>query len=119
MKNKKIFLLIILVAIFLKSNVQAQEIENVMNTQKDTVGVSDFIEKSNEYTSDVFSDMDLNEILSSAITGNTDKSELYKGILKIFGNELESAITMFGSIVVIIIILMVDVVGELQQQKHY
>ena len=48
--------------------------------------------------------LDINEILSSAISGKIDNTKLWTGTLKIFGKELQNAITILGSIILIIII---------------
>ncbi len=108
MKKKKLiifFLVVLVFEIFLQvKSVQAEETDEIMKVQKDAVGVSDFIEESNKYTTGAFSDLDLNEVFSSVISGKTDKSKIYKGIWKVFGSELQGAITALGSILVIIII---------------
>ena len=68
------------------------------------LGVTDFIEQSEKYTSGTFENLDINEILSSAISGKIDNTKLWTGTLKIFGKELQNAITILGSIILIIII---------------
>ncbi len=104
MKKYKIFLAIIFICFLCIQVVQAEEIDNVMKDQQDATGVTDFIEESSKYTSDVFEDIDLNEILTSAISGKVDNKNILKGVFKIFGSEIQSAITILGSIIVIIII---------------
>ena len=66
--------------------------------------MTDFIEQSEKYTSGTFENLDINEILSSAISGKIDNTKLWTGTLKIFGKELQNAITILGSIILIIII---------------
>ena len=66
--------------------------------------MTDFIEQSEKYTSGTFENLDVNEILSSAISGKIDNTKLWTGTLKIFGKELQNAITILGSIILIIII---------------
>ena len=53
------------------------------------LGVTDFIEQSEKYTSGTFENLDINEILSSAISGKIDNTKLWTGTLKIFGKELQ------------------------------
>ena len=84
--------------------VQAEEIDNIMKTQEDSLGITDFIQESNSYTSDVFNDMDLNEIFNSAISGNVDNKKIVKNVCKIFGQEIQNAISIFASILVIVVI---------------
>ena len=104
MKKCKIFLGIIIIYFLCCQMVQATEMDDIMKSQEDSTGVTDFIQESNKYTNDVFDDIDLNEILTSAISGKVDNKKLLKNAWKIFGSELQSAITVLGSIVIIIII---------------
>lgn len=104
MKINKLFFLIIFVIIITTNLVQAEEIDNIMKTQEDSLGITDFIQESNSYTSDVFNDMDLNEIFNSAISGNVDNKKIVKSVCKIFGQEIQNAISIFASILVIVVI---------------
>lgn len=104
MKFNKLFFLIIFVIIITTNLVQAEEIDNIMKTQEDSLGITDFIQESNSYTSDVFNDMDLNEIFNSAISGNVDNKKIVKNVCKIFGQEIQNAISIFASILVIVVI---------------
>ncbi len=104
MKKCKIFLAIIIIYFFSVQMVQASEMDDIMKSQEDSVGVTNFVQESSKYTTDVFDDIDLNEMLTSAITGKVDNKKLLKSVWKIFGNELQSAINILGSIIIIIII---------------
>ena len=104
MKINKLFFLIIFVIIITTNLVQAEEIDNIMKTQEDSLGITDFIQESNSYTSDVFNDTDLNEIFNSAISGNVDNKKIVKNVCKIFGQEIQNAISIFASILVIVVI---------------
>ena len=104
MKINKLFFLIIFVIIITTNLVQAEEIDNIMKTQEDSLGITDFIQESNSYTSDDFNDMDLNEIFNSAISGNVDNKKIVKNVCKIFGQEIQNAISIFASILVIVVI---------------
>lgn len=104
MKINKLFFLIIFVIIITTNLVQAEEIDNIMKTQEDSLGITDFIQESNSYTSDVFNDMGLNEIFNSAISGNVDNKKIVKNVCKIFGQEIQNAISIFASILVIVVI---------------
>lgn len=104
MKKCKIFLAIIIIYFLCGQMVQADEMDDIIKNQEDSTGVTDFMQESSKYTTDVFDDIDLNEILTSAISGKVDNKKLIKSVWKIFGNELQSAITVLGSIIIIIII---------------
>lgn len=104
MKIKKLFTIIIILLIVNIGVAKADEYEEIMKSQEDSLGITDFIQESNKYTAEHFSDVDLQEILQSAISGNIDGKKISNSIFKIFGNEIQSAITIFGSIIIIVII---------------
>lgn len=88
MKNwKKVFIIIFIILIS-QTKVYAVE-NNEIDEQQETFGITDFIEKSQEYTGKFFEDIDLKEILNNAIKGEIDNSTIYKRILNLFGNEIK------------------------------
>ena len=84
--------------------VQAEELQNVIEEQKDLVQISNLIDDANEYTSDVFDKNDLYEVLEDAINGKIDSNRITKSSLSILGKELKSSVAMIGSIITIIIV---------------
>ena len=111
-KKLKIFIIFYLI-IFLflpntsigESNTSAEEdTAETIEEQKETFGINSFIENSNEYAGEFFEDIDISEILNSAISGNVDNQSLYQRILNLFGTELQTGIKTLLSILVIIII---------------
>ncbi len=77
---------------------------NIIDTQKNSLNIFKFIGEAENYKTDFLNDIDLNEVLNSAITGNIDNSKLIKNLLKIFGKEITHSISSLGSIIFIIII---------------
>ncbi len=75
-----------------------------MKEQEDALGITDFIQESNKYTNNSFSDIDINDFFKDAITGTMDNKQIFSSILKLFGKELQNTISVFGSILVIIVI---------------
>ncbi|MBP3707717.1 MAG: stage III sporulation protein AE [Clostridia bacterium] len=104
MKVRKLFTIIIILLIVNVGVARADEYEEIIKSQEDSLGITDFLQESNKYTAENFSDIDLQEILQSAISGNIDGKKISSSIFKIFGNEIQSAITIFGSIIIIVII---------------
>ena len=102
-KYIKCMLIIIYISCFCIKMVQATSTDEVMQNQKDALGITDFIEESERYTSE-YEDLHINDILTSAISGNIDNKKLFKIVLKTFGKELGSAVTVLGSIIIIIVI---------------
>lgn len=76
----------------------------IIESQKDTLNISSFIKEANDYTKDVFSDMEVGEILNSAITGQVENEKIIRNIWKLFGKEIVNSIASIGSIIVIIIV---------------
>lgn len=110
-KKLKIFIIFYLI-IFLflpntsigESNTTTEDTAETIEEQKENFGINSFIENSNKYTGEFFEDIDISEILNSAISGNIDNQSLYQRILNLFGTELQTGIKTLLSILVIIII---------------
>lgn len=98
---KKIFIFIVLI-IILPNYIYATD--SIISSQLDALNLSSFISEGKKYTEDVFENMDIDELLTSAISGKIDKSTLYEVTLKILGEEIASAIMLLGSILIIIVI---------------
>ncbi len=81
-----------------------QSTEDIINSQKSSLNIGDFLKQAENYTKDVFKDTDYNELLNSAIKGDIDNSKLGKSISDILGKEAVESIKTIGLIVIIIII---------------
>jgi len=99
---KKIIILFILINIFIFPNSYATE--EIISSQMEALNISSFIKEGENYTKDVFPDMNLNQFLNSAINGEIDNKGMLNSILSLFGDELVSAISLLGSILIIVII---------------
>lgn len=60
--------------------------------QEETFGINSFIQNSKQYTGDFFENIDINEILNSAIKGEIDNTAIYKKILNLLGTEVTNRI---------------------------
>ena len=78
--------------------------ENELESQEKTFGISSFIQKSKQYTGEFFEDIDISDILNSAIKGEIDNSNIYKKILSKLGNEVQNGVKSLACILAIIII---------------
>lgn len=76
----------------------------IMQEQEKTFGIQSFIQNSKQYVGDFFNEIDIGQILNSAISGNVDNSTLYKRILNILGGEVQVGIKSILGILAIIII---------------
>lgn len=106
-KQKKIILIFITIILsILKSTISygVEMDENTIASQEETFGINSFIEKSKQYSGKFFENIDINEILNSAIKGEIDNSSIYKRILNLLGTEVQTGIKSLISILAIIII---------------
>lgn len=106
-QKKIIVSLILIIAIILKLNTSYcnDDVDNnTIESQQEIFGINSFIENSKKYTGEFFSDVNINDILNSAIQGKIDNSNMYKKILNLLGSEIKTGIRSLISILVIIII---------------
>ena len=105
---KKIVITVLLILIFLTHNTYATEEslsqEDIMQSQQEDLDINSFIDEADKYTDDIYEDIDMGELFSSAITGSIDNESILKSILKAIGGEVLDSITVLGSILVIIVI---------------
>ena len=102
---KRITLISIILIILLTTKTKAVEItENTIEEQKESFGVSEFLEETEKYSDTFFEDMDISEMLNSAISGEIDNTTIIKKILNVLGSEVSSTLKTLVGILVIILI---------------
>ncbi len=101
---KIVILTIFFIHIFSLNTFAASTDEEMINSQKETFGISSFIENASKYTGEFFEGIDINSMLNSAIKGNIDNSTLYKKIINLLGKEVKTGIKSLVSILIIIVI---------------
>ena len=83
---KKIVVILLILLLFLPSFVSAEDEtiteEEIMQSQQDNLDINSFIEEADKYTEDVYKDIDMGELFSSAITGDIDNETIFKSILQ-------------------------------------
>lgn len=104
--QRDILLIIIFIVIIIQpiTSFSADIDQNAIASQEETFGITSFIQNSKQYTGDFFEDIDVGDILNSAIKGDIDNSKIYKKILNSLGKEVQTGIKSLVSILVIIII---------------
>ena len=102
MKKKLIYL--ILIFLLFTKNVVYAETNEILKSQAENFGISDFVKEAENYTGDFFENTDISEIFSNAVTGNVDNSSMWKKIVNLLGKEVKSSIQILISILVIIVI---------------
>lgn len=101
---KKIITVIVMILIVFLSNSSYANDEKTITEQQEEFKIQDFIKDSEKFTGEFFDDIDINEILNSAIKGEVDNSTLLKKILNILGKEVTTNIKALVSILAIILI---------------
>lgn len=93
--------------------------EEILEEQKDSLNISDFIQQAEEYTENEFQDIDMNELLNEALTGKIDNSNLGKSLWNLLGKEVKESLTILGSILAIIIIhSIIKSIGESLENEN-
>lgn len=102
---KKIVKIVIIFIVLLMSNsIVIANNEDIINAQQDTLNISDFLKQSKEYTNETLPDLDLNELLKSAINGSIDNVKLIRLFIGTFSKEVLESVVVITSIIVIVII---------------
>ena len=77
---------------------------SILESQQKTLGISDFIDASKQYTQETFEDIDLQNIFEDAITGRIGNTNLLNSFLNILGRETKTCVSNIGIIMIVIII---------------
>lgn len=114
--NKKFWctLIILLIWFTIKAPVYASTLdEEIINDTQKSFGISDFLEETKKYTGNFFEDVNIEDMLDSAITGNIDNSTIFKKILNLFGKELVSSMkTLVGILVIVLVHSILKAISE-------
>lgn len=78
--------------------------ENILKSQQESLGISDFINTSKKYTQENFENIDLENVFEDAITGRIGNTNLFNNLLNLIGRETKTAISNIGIILIIIIV---------------
>lgn len=78
--------------------------DSILESQQESLGISDFIDASKKYTQESFEDIDLQNIFEDAITGRIGNTNLFNSFLNILGRETKTAVSNIGIIMIVIII---------------
>lgn len=76
----------------------------IISSQMEALNLSSFIKEGENYTEEIFPDINLNDFLNSAVRGEIDNKIIVRGILSVFGDEIVSAISLLGTVLIVVII---------------
>ena len=103
--KRVLFIVLIILAIYPISYVRAENLtQQMINEEKDSFGINDFVNETEKFTNDFFDDINISEVLNSAITGKVDNNIILKKILKIFGKEIVSSLKTIIAVLIIVLI---------------
>ncbi len=109
---KKFIIIFIIVILLSATNAFATDTQtdkeidtqDIIQSQMNDLNVNDFINKSKDYAGEFMEDIDIGDMLQSAISGKVDNQAFFKKIINAFGKEVKDSIKILGSIIVIIVI---------------
>ena len=109
-----LLILFLILTIYPISYVRAENLtQQMIKEEQDTFGISDFVKETDKYTNDFFDDINVSDVLNSAINGKVDNSNILKKILNLFGKEIVSSIkTIIAVLTIVLIHSIIKVVAE-------
>lgn len=87
-----------------KTTQSTNNTNEIINNQKQNLNIDSFIKESQKYTKESMPELDLNNLLASAIKGGLDNVKLSRFILRLLGKEIMNSAVMMSSIIAIIVI---------------
>lgn len=102
MKINKFVIAIIIILIFCPSFVLGTE--EIIEQEKEALGILEFIKQAEEYTKEAFPDLDINELMNKSIKGEFDLGFIKNIFLRLLGEEIRVAIKLMISVLIVIII---------------
>ena len=78
--------------------------QNTLEEQEKEFKISEFLEKSKQYSNEFFEDTEIQDLLNNAIKGEIDNSTIFRKIINLFGKEINLNIKAIISIFAIILI---------------
>ena len=105
MKKYWIILLIATITYSISPTVKcAEETENVLESQTDSLGISTFLSDSEKYAKDTFENLDMGELFKDSVSGKIDNSTIANIIFALLGDNVETALKTISSVMIIVII---------------
>ena len=100
----KVTKIILTLLFFLIISNKSFAINEVVDSQAESFGISSFIQQANKYSNEFIEDIDARDLLNSAITGKLETKGIWRGIINILGKEGIETTRTIASILVIIVI---------------
>ena len=97
-------IIIIIILLFTFSTTVYGTNADIIQEQKSSLNISGFINESKKYTEEIFPDLDLSELMESAIKGEVTNKTILSSVFSMFGKEIKSTIKTLASILIIVVI---------------
>lgn len=120
MKIKTIYFILIIFIVLFTTKVQAIETTtDIIEEQASNFGLNDFIKETEKYSGDFFEDINISDMLNSAISGNIDNNTILKKVVHLLGKEVSSTLkTLIGILVIVLIHSIIKSVTENLQTSN-
>ena len=73
--------IILVFFIIINISIPSYATNEIIEEQMEVLNISDFINEAEEYTEDAFPNLNINELLNSAINGQVDNKSIFSSIL--------------------------------------
>ena len=101
---KKIIPIIMMLLIIPNISYSINDITDTLQKQKETFGISEFVNETEKYTDDFFDGKSISDMINDALIGNIDNSILSKKILSLLGTEVKNTLkTLIGILIIVLI----------------
>ena len=104
LRFSKVFIIVCILIFVNNRFVYADEIDDLIESEKDTLGISSLLDDAENYTSEVFDEDELCQILEDAIHGRINNNQILKNVFSIFGNEFQECLCIMGSVILIVVL---------------
>ena len=105
MKIRTFYYIVIIFIVLFTTKVQAIEsTTDIIDEQASNFGLNDFIKETEKYSGDFFEDINISEMINSAISGNVDNNTIFKKVIHLLGKEVSSTLKTLVGILVIVLI---------------
>lgn len=116
---KKIILSILIIFLITGISYSSEIANEIIDSKKEELDIGGFIEESDKYTKEVFKDMNMGEMLNSAIKGKMEKKSIFSGAINLLGSEIKNTFNVLGSILIIVIVhSILKTISENLQNKN-
>ena len=104
--KKILFVIVLLIFVMIPNFTYCTEKDTdlILQEQQEKFGINDFIKEAEHYSKDIFDDINIKDMLDSALKGKVDNSNFIKKLFNLLIGEITYSIKTLISILVIVLI---------------